>query len=157
MILIAVGSNIDGPWGSPRETVLRALKSLNTWPLKLDAASTLLETKPYGVTNQPNFVNAVVSVETTLTAQSLLIRLHRIEKCAGRKRGRKWGPRTLDLDVIDYRGMIIGRSGRTERALVLPHPGIAKRSFVLQPISEIAPRWRHPISRQTALETLSKL
>jgi 2-amino-4-hydroxy-6-hydroxymethyldihydropteridine diphosphokinase len=157
MILIALGSNITGPWGSPHETVVRATKALNTWPLQLIKCSTLIETKPYGIVNQPSFINAVAIIETALTAPSLLMRLHRIEKAAGRKRGRKWGPRCLDLDIIDYRGMIFGRSHQTQRALILPHPGIAKRSFVLGPIAEIAPRWRHPKSRQTAVVTLSKL
>jgi 2-amino-4-hydroxy-6-hydroxymethyldihydropteridine diphosphokinase len=157
MILIALGSNISGPWGNPRETVLRAAAALNNWPLRLTKLSTLIETEPFGIVNQPQFVNAVAIIETALSASALLTRLHQIEKAAGRKRGLKWGPRTLDLDIVDYRGMIFGHANQTKIALALPHPGIAKRSFVLTPIAEIAPHWRHPIMRQAASNILSKL
>jgi 2-amino-4-hydroxy-6-hydroxymethyldihydropteridine diphosphokinase len=157
MILVALGSNISGPWGSPRQTVLRAAKTLNEWPLRLTKLSTLIETMPFGIVNQRHFVNAVATIETALTADALLLRLHSIEKMAGRKRGRKWGPRTLDLDIIDYRGHRRGQGNITQKRMILPHPGIPKRYFVLAPIAEIAPRWRHPATRQTASVMISKL
>ena len=152
MILVALGSNIAGPWGTPHETIVRALKELNRFPLRLRRASQLLITKPFGVVNQPDFVNAVASIDTALPPEALLRKLHRLERAAGRKRGRRWGPRTLDLDVLDYHGLQRRQLGTVQKALVLPHPGIAEREFVLQPLQEVAPNWKHPTLRKTADE-----
>ncbi len=157
MILVALGSNISGPWGSPRQSVERALIALNQWPLRLVKASTLLETAPFGNKNQPNFVNAVAIIETALAPEILIRRLHMIECVAGRKRAKRWGPRTLDLDIIDFHGQIKHQRGANQKALVLPHPGISVRSFVLAPITEIAARWRHPVTHQSAKVMLCKL
>ncbi len=157
MILVALGSNVAGPWGSPRQAVERAIAELDHFPVRVVRASTLIETAPFGVANQPNFVNGVVAIETALAPQSLLRRLHTIEKAAGRRRRRRWGPRTLDLDIIDWNGITITSSLPSSQALVLPHPGISQRSFVLQPIAEIAPRWKHPASHCTATEMLKTL
>jgi 2-amino-4-hydroxy-6-hydroxymethyldihydropteridine diphosphokinase len=153
MILVALGSNRTGPWGSPHDTVTRALAKLNTGGLRLKRASRLLVSSPFGRTGQPPFVNAVALIETGFSASALLRRLHDIERMAGRRRGLRWGPRTLDLDLIDYRGLIRRKPSRP----VLPHPGIAARIFVLAPVAEIAPDWRHPVSRQTAATLLRRL
>ena len=152
MILVALGSNIAGPWGTPHETIVRTLKELNRFPLGLRRASQLLITKPFGVLNQPDFVNAVASIDTALPPEALLRKLHMIERTAGRKRGRRWGPRTLDLDLLDYHGLQRHQLGTVQKALVLPHPGIAERIFVLQPLQELAPNWKHPTLRKTAAE-----
>ena len=130
---------------------------LDRGPLRLIKVSSLLETEPFGNKNQPNFVNAVVVIDTALAAESLLRRLHMIERSAGRRRAKRWGPRTLDLDIIDYHGLVKTQKGPHQKALVLPHPGIAERSFVLEPIAEIAPRWRHPITHKTASVMIQKL
>ena len=153
MILIALGSNQSGPWGSPRETIARALAQLDRDGLKLGAASRLLTSAPFGKTDQPPFVNAVATVETHLPPKALLHKLHAIERRAGRRRIRRWGPRTLDLDLIDYHGLV---SAPNEQP-VLPHPGIAERIFVLKPIAEIAPRWKHPRLRVPASLLLRRL
>ena len=152
MILIALGSNSDGPWGNPRDTIAEALRRLNASGMRLKRASSLLVTAPFGVTDQPDFVNAVAEVETALPPEALLTRLHEIEHLAGRLRTERWGPRTLDLDLIDYHGLI-----RRDAPPVLPHPGIAARIFVLAPIAEIAPHWRHPETHLTAAEMLQRL
>lgn len=157
MILIALGSNINGPWGCPRSTVELALKKLNQFPLRLVNASTLSITKPFGVVNQPEFVNAVAWIDTALSAESLIRKLHMIERQAGRRRAKRWGPRTLDLDIIDFHGLIKKKRGHVQKALILPHPEISKRRFVLDPIHEIAPRWRHPVSHLTAQSMIQKL
>lgn len=151
MILIALGSNIAGPWGSPREAVLRALVDLETHNIHVLKLSTLIETSPFGVIDQPNFVNAVAEIKTKHAPERLMQILHEIENRAGRKRTKKWGPRTLDLDLLDYNGLIINSE------LTLPHPGISERDFVLGPISEIAPDWTHPITGKTAALTLREL
>ncbi len=156
MILIGLGSNISGPWGNPRQTVEAALNKLNKFPLRLVKASTLLATKPFGNKNQPDFINAVAMIETALSPIALLSRLHDIERKAGRKRGRRWGPRTLDLDILDYKSRILKPQGRGRAALRLPHEGIAQRDFVLAPIAEIAPGWKHPAIYETANEMIHK-
>ena len=157
MILVALGSNIAGPWGNPHETVLHALRELNHFPLRLRRASNVLSTKPFGVTNQPDFVNAVAVIETALSPHVLMRKLHMIERAAGRKRGRRWGPRTLDIDLLDYHGLHSAQKGLVQKALVLPHPGIPKRHFVLQPIQEVAPEWKHPTLKKTAAEMTRNL
>ena len=157
MILVALGSNQSGPWGTPEQTVKRAMLELNSGPTKVKVASSLIETAPFGIINQPSFVNAVACIETALSPHALLRRLHMIERVAGRRRGRRWGPRTLDLDLIDYNGQQITQKGRLQKALVLPHPGIAMRLFVLEPIAEIAPLWKHPVNHKTAVSMIQKL
>lgn len=153
MILIALGSNRNGTWGGPSDAVAEALKRLNTGGIRMKRASRLLVSSPFGVTDQPDFVNAVAEVETSLSPEALLKRLHHIERMAGRKRTLRWGPRTLDLDLVDYHGLV----RPTPQRPTLPHPGIAQRIFVLAPIAEIAPRWRHPVTRLTAAMMLAKL
>lgn len=153
MILVALGSNMDGPWGTPRETVERAAQALDRDGLKLVRMSRLLLSKPFGVTHQAPFVNAVAEIETHLPPQALLRRLHTIEREAGRRRRTRWGPRTLDLDLIDWHGVVRPPPSWP----ILPHPGTPARIFVLRPIAEIAPRWRHPVTRQFAAAMLRKL
>jgi 2-amino-4-hydroxy-6-hydroxymethyldihydropteridine diphosphokinase len=161
MILIGIGSNVPGPWGCPRQTVARALAELDAGPLRLVKASRLLATMPFGQQNQPPYINAAAIIRSHLPPDALLRRLHAIEQAAGRRRGVKWGPRTLDLDLLDYHGLIRNQrfpailSGR--RPLLLPHPGMPKRIFVLAPLAEIAPGWRHPQSRQTAAMLLRRI
>jgi len=160
MILVALGSNVPGPWGLPHETVEQALGELDRPPLRLVRASRLIRTAPMGPRDQPDFINAVAVIATELDAPDLLARLHDIELSADRRRSLRWGPRTLDLDLIDYDGRIIGEADgvRTRHGLMLlPHPGIAERAFVLAPIAEIAPQWRHPLTGKSAAEMLGEL
>ena len=160
MILVALGSNVPGPWGAPLETVQRALTELDRPPLRLVRASRLIRTAPMGHHDQPDFINAVAIVATALDAPELLACLHDIELAADRRRSLRWGPRTLDLDLLDYDGRIISEADevRTRHGLmVLPHPGIAERAFVLGPIAEIAPDWRHPVTAKSAQEMLAEL
>jgi 2-amino-4-hydroxy-6-hydroxymethyldihydropteridine diphosphokinase len=152
MILVGLGSNQPSTQGSPWETVEWALLQLDNAPLRLVAASTLIETPPFGKTDQPDYINAVAHIETVLGARALLLHLQKLELAAGRVRRERWGPRTLDLDIIDFNGTVMSEDG-----LSLPHPGVAERRFVLEPIAEIAPRWRHPVTGLRAAEMLTKL
>jgi 2-amino-4-hydroxy-6-hydroxymethyldihydropteridine diphosphokinase len=151
MILIGIGSNVSGPWGPPAATVERALTALDEAPLRLLKASRAIVTAPYGRTDQPDFVNAVAEIATGLEPSALLAHLHAIERRAGRRRTLRWGPRTLDLDLLDYHGLV------NTDIPVLPHPGIPERSFVLAPIAEIAPHWRHPVLDETAATLLARI
>ncbi|MEM7632935.1 MAG: 2-amino-4-hydroxy-6-hydroxymethyldihydropteridine diphosphokinase [Pseudomonadota bacterium] len=159
MILIGLGSNMTGPWGKPRDCVGRALAALDEKPLKLSAASALIETAPFGRQDQPSYINAVARIETRLRALELLQALRVIERSAGRERRERWGERTLDLDILDYNGVVLeaGVEQSTDAELVLPHPAIAEREFVLVPIAEIAPRWKHPVTGLTARAMLAAL
>lgn len=100
---------------------------------------------PQPVSDQPDFVNGVVEVETVLSPAELLAVLHRVESAFGRVRQQRWEARVLDLDLIDYRGerrQADGQGGSPD----LPHPRMAERLFVLLPLQEIAPDWRHPVT-----------
>jgi 2-amino-4-hydroxy-6-hydroxymethyldihydropteridine diphosphokinase len=121
------------------------------------AVSPLYETAPVGNAKQPAYVNAVASLATNLPPEALLRVLKAIERRAGRRGGRPWGPRTLDIDIVDYAGLVRnwrGRNGGFARAgarpLVLPHPLAHERPFVLRPLLDIAPYWRHPALKRSA-------
>jgi 2-amino-4-hydroxy-6-hydroxymethyldihydropteridine diphosphokinase len=157
MILIALGSNLSGPWGTPRQSVLRALDEMQHHNINVKKMSALIKTAPFGVILQPNFVNAVAAIETALPPETLMQVLHMIEKRAGRKRLKRWGPRTLDLDLLDYHGLVRSPCASSIKPLSLPHPGILQRTFVLGPLVEIAPRWKHPVTRQSATLMLRQL
>jgi 2-amino-4-hydroxy-6-hydroxymethyldihydropteridine diphosphokinase len=157
MILIALGSNLAGPWGSPRDALLQALRELNGHNIRVRRVSALLETAPFGILNQPNYVNAVAEIETALSPGTLMRALHMIERRAGRKRQKRWGPRTLDLDLLAYHALVRRPSQSSIKPLALPHPGIASRDFVLLPLRDVAPHWKHPITRETASLMLRKL
>ena len=128
---IALGSNL----GDPQATVLAALAALAELPAStLAAASSLYRSAPVGLKNQPDFVNAVAAVDSRLDAVALLDALFSIEARFGRRRDYHHAPRTLDLDLLLYGGEI-----RADAKLVLPHPRMHERAFVLLPLLEIAP------------------
>ncbi len=159
MILIGLGSNVTGPWGSPRQTLERALAELGKSPLKLVAASAIIASEPWGRKDQPVYANAVARIKTRLQPVELLAHLRQIERAAGRERRERWGERTLDLDILDYNGLKLNETAgqSTDAQLVLPHPSMHERAFVLQPIQDIAPRWRHPVLGRTARQLLADL
>ena len=142
---------------SPRQTILAAVAELRCQNVYVVKLSTLIESEPYGRKNQPGFVNAVAEIYTHKTPDALLNCLQAIEKKAGRKRGVRWGPRTLDIDILAYHGLIRMPSRTSIKPLALPHPGIAMRSFVLGPLHEIMPKWKHPATHKTATEMLKAL
>lgn len=146
---IAVGSNIgDGP-----KTIEEAKKLfLKNEGNKLIAEAQLISTKPYGVTDQPDFTNGMWKVETLMDPFSLLKKLNEIEARLGRERLVHWGPRTIDLDIIYFDDETID----TEK-LTIPHIDMANREFVLKPLSEVDPYKRHPINKMTAGEMLKNL
>jgi 2-amino-4-hydroxy-6-hydroxymethyldihydropteridine diphosphokinase len=159
MILIGLGSNMAGPWGPPRQTLERAIAALAKPPLRLERASAIIQSEPWGKKDQPVYANAVARIKTRLQPLELLAHLRSIEMEAGRQRRERWSQRTLDLDIIDYNGMTVNAeaSQSTDAQLVLPHPSLHERAFVLAPIAEVAPRWRHPVLHQTAGQLLRQL
>lgn len=129
---VALGSNLD----NPRAQVLRGFEALASLPgAELLARSRLYRSAPWGVAEQPEFVNATAEVETNLAPRELLDALLAIEHAAGRDRsGARWGPRVLDLDLLLY-----GDTSLREPGLTLPHPHLHERAFVLSPLADIAP------------------
>ena len=129
----------------------RALKELGRRRVTVEAVSSFYETEAVGAAGQPPYVNAVARVQTSLPPSALLRTLKQIEAQAGRRGGKPWGPRSLDMDIIDYKGLVTHgpraakryvRAG--QRPLVLPHPLAHRRPFVLRPLLDVAPDWRHP-------------
>lgn len=129
---IALGANL----GQPSVQVRCAIDTINALPhSRVLQRSRLYKTPPWGVTEQPSFVNAVAHIETELTPQNLLRALLDIERDLGRERsGERWGPRVLDLDLLLYDDRVL-----REDHLILPHPRIADRAFVLLPLADLAP------------------
>jgi 2-amino-4-hydroxy-6-hydroxymethyldihydropteridine diphosphokinase len=151
--LIGIGGNLESArFGPPRDTLSAALESLNTERIRILTRSGWYHTEPVPRSDQPWFVNAVASLTTELGAEDLLMMLQATERQFGRVRGEPNASRTLDLDILDYSGEVIDTT-----SLVLPHPRLHERRFVLMPIAEIAPRWRHPILGLTAGQLLARL
>jgi len=128
---VALGSNLNDPPAQVRSGA-RALGQLPD--TRLRRCSSLYHTAPIGMTGQPDFINAVCEIETTLPAATLMQALLGIEQAHGRKRDQPGGPRTLDLDLLLY-----GEMACAEPGLTLPHPRLHERAFVLYPLQEIAP------------------
>jgi 2-amino-4-hydroxy-6-hydroxymethyldihydropteridine diphosphokinase len=151
VILIALGANLPSAAGSPAATLQHALGKLDGKGVKIRRVSSFYETPAWPDPADPAFVNAVAAVDTAFQPVELLELLHGVETELGRLRSAPNAPRTLDLDLLDYDGRVM------EGAVVLPHPRMAQRSFVLVPLAEIAPDWRHPVSGQGIGELLAGL
>jgi 2-amino-4-hydroxy-6-hydroxymethyldihydropteridine diphosphokinase len=146
---VGLGSNLG-----EREAMIRlALDDLARLPeTTLVRASSLYDTEPVGEVDQPNFLNAVAQLDTALTARQLLWNLLLIEKRLGRVRTQRWGPRTIDLDLLLYGLQVI-----EEADLRVPHPELTRRSFVLVPLVELDPLLIHPVTGETLVGHLSRL
>ena len=143
LILVALGANLPGAAGSAAATVRAAVRRLDAGPTRVAAASRIWESPPWPPSDQPWYANAVVRLETALDAVALLAHLHATEQEFGRVRALRNAARTLDLDLLDYEGML---RAPPQAAPELPHPRMEARAFVLLPLAEIAPDWRHPAS-----------
>ena len=143
MILVGLGANLPSSVGSPVDTLGAAIGALREAGVKIVARSRWYRTAPVPASDQPWFVNGVVAVETNLEPMELLALLQKIERQFGRERGIRNAARTLDLDILDYDERIVEGP-----RLTLPHPRMQERAFVLLPLAEIAPDWRHPKTGQ---------
>lgn len=145
-VYLSIGSNM----GDKKENLDYAVRRLNELTcVKKLVVSDYITTKPYGVTEQDDFMNAAIGMMTTLSPYELLDCLHEIENERGRERKVHWGPRTLDLDILLYDDII-----NEDKNLIIPHIDMTNRQFVLEPLAKIAPYAIHPIKRMTVAEML---
>jgi 2-amino-4-hydroxy-6-hydroxymethyldihydropteridine diphosphokinase len=145
---VALGSNL----GDREENLRRALALLAANGQEVECVSSFMRTEPYGVTDQPEFLNAVCRVRTELEPLELLRLLLRLEQELGRVRLRHWGERNIDLDLLLYEERVLNLS-----ELVLPHPDMQNRDFVLLPLAEIAPQLVHPLLKKTIAQLKDEL
>ena len=157
MILVALGANLPtARHGTPAQGLDAALCALAGLGVRTVARSRWYRSAAMPPASGPWFVNGVIRVETALAPVPLMARLLLVEREFGRRRSVDGAARPLDLDLLDYHGRIVRRAGdRNEPALVLPHPRLARRAFVLAPLIEVAPEWRHPVSGATATSLLA--
>ncbi len=144
-VYLSLGSNIGDRERNLRDG-LTLLAELGFTGMRV---SSFYETEPLEVEDQPWFLNAVAEARTDLFPKQLLARLQRIEQRLGRRRLKPKGPRTIDIDILLYGGAVIDAD-----ELQVPHPRLAERRFVLEPLAELAPGLRHPITRRTVKEML---
>ena len=164
---IALGSNLPYENRLPIQLVNDATKSLSKKGFELVNVSSLYVTSAYPAGSGPDFVNAVAEIRASVSPIETLACLHKIEVAFGRNRDVRWGPRTLDLDLIALGDLVLpdaeayaawrGLSEEEQMStapdgLVLPHPRLEERAFVLVPLAEIAPGWRHPVTGRSAAE-----
>ncbi|WP_157217692.1 2-amino-4-hydroxy-6-hydroxymethyldihydropteridine diphosphokinase [Flavisphingomonas formosensis] len=152
---IALGSNRrHGRHGAPRHVIHAALTALGSEDVSVLAISPILTTAPLGPAGR-SFANAAALIATDLEPDALLTLLKRIEHDFGRRRGRRWGPRVIDLDIILWSGGRWTSSGPGR--LTIPHRSYAERDFVLRPLAAIAPHWRHPAGHRTVRHLLARV
>lgn len=144
---LGLGSNLGD-----RDRYIAEAKAAITLLGTTTKESSLYDTAPQGRINQPNFLNCVLELQTTLSPRDLLNAILRIENNLGRVRTMLLGPRVIDIDILFYDNQII-----SEKNLTIPHPNLHKRAFVLIPLLEIAPELKHPLSHKTVAEMLGNL
>ncbi len=142
-------------WGprAPHEIIEAAIKALSRIG-QVVARSQLYRSQAWPVATDPSFINAAIRYESDIDAEALLGSLQGIEAGFGRRKGPPNAPRTLDLDLLDFNGLVREGSART---LALPHPRLHQRDFVLAPLCDIAPSWTHPTLKTSAAQLLARL
>ncbi len=172
MAIVGLGANLSGPEGQSAQTLAAALTALAAADCHWLAVSRFYRSPAYPAGSGPDYVNAVALFQTALAPDKLLTRLHEIEASHGRARTTRWGVRSLDLDLLALGDAVLpdretqGRwadlppaqqAMEAPATLILPHPRLSDRAFVLRPLAEIAPRWCHPVSGQSAAGMLERL
>lgn len=146
---LGLGANL----GDRQGAIAQALKELGMLPtITVAAVSSLYQTAPVGVLDQPDFLNAVAEVQTTLAPRPLLAQILQVEQQLGRVRTMRWGPRTIDIDIL-----VFGEMQMEEPDLTIPHPRLAERAFALVPLAEVAPSLCLPGEHETVRKKADRL
>lgn len=157
-VIIALGSNVAGTWGTPEQAILIAMQKIGEGGLIVKNAADLVLSVARGGGRQPTFLNTVIIVEARQSPARLLRFLKALERASGRRLGRRWGPRSLDIDIVAQAGArrTQGSAKRPQGQLILPHPHMHERAFVLAPLHQIAPHWHHPILHRSVDQLLAQ-
>lgn len=152
MILVAIGGNLASRFGPPAATCAAAVDAIERAGLAVVRRSRWYRTAPVPASDQPWFVNGVVAVATALAPAAVLDVLNRVEAAFGRVRGERNAARVIDLDLLAYGAVVLD----TPR-LTLPHPRLGERAFVLLPLADVAPDWRHPVTGAAVADLIAAL
>lgn len=170
--VVALGANLPSAFGGPRKTLEHALSRLDGGRWRVKRRSRWWRTPAYPPGSGPDFINGVALLETVASPAETLAQLHEVEAELGRERRARWAPRTVDLDLLAMGATVLpdlktahawlsmsdaAASTATPDTLVLPHPRLQERAFVLAPMVDVAPEWRHPVLDQTARQLLEAL
>ena len=170
--IIGLGANLPSAIGSPLETLQAALKRLEDESIDIQSVSRFYSTPCFPAGAGPDYVNAAVRLITQLLPDDLLSRLHVIEESLGRERKERWGQRVIDIDLLAFDDSIMpdiatyrkwlempldSQIRKAPEQLILPHPRLQDRAFVLVPMADVAPDWEHPYLRRTTLQMLAEL
>lgn len=171
-ILVALGANLTSPAGPPRQTLEAALAALDAGGLRVCARSRWYRSPAFPPGSGPDFVNGAAVLQSPLAPEAVLAALHAVERDLGRERGRRWAPRACDIDFLAWGDAVrpdrptittwMNLAPREQRrraptTLLLPHPRLHERAFVLLPLAEVAPDWEHPILRRSVSELAAGL
>lgn len=167
--LLGLGANLPFDAMAPEETIRCAIEAISSDALAEVKISQFYRSTPVPYTDQPDFVNCVIGGKTTLSPNELMSLCQSIEAQFGRQRDGRWQARTLDIDVLAYGDDVLpsisswhqlmeeGREGKVMANLIVPHPRLHERAFVLKPLADIRPEWVHPVFKKTGLELLCSL
>ena len=156
MILLGIGSNLPSIFGDRFKNIDLAISNLIEYGIEINKKSSYYETPSYPDKTNPNFINIIIDVETRLPPVDLASVLLFIEESLGRRRSKKNDPRTCDIDIIDYNNQIINFK-YNDLDFVTPHEKLAFRNFVLYPLQEIYPDWKHPKTKELISALIEKL
>lgn len=171
-ILIALGANLHSSAGTPAQTLVKALELLGAAGLRLLALSRFYRSPAFPAGSGPDYVNACAALTSPLAPEAVLEQLHGAEAALGRSRNRRWEARGIDLDLLaqgcairpdpateaHWRALPLAEQMRSApERLILPHPRLGERAFVLIPLAEIAPRWRHPATGESVSGMVARL
>ena len=156
MIFLALGSNLSSSFGNRFENINLAVSLLDDYGIKIIKKSNFYETYSYPIKENPKFINIVVSVKTHLSPEDLMSVLLSIEEKLERKRVKQNDPRSCDIDIIDYNNQILNFKYKNLN-LTIPHKKLVFRNFVLYPLQEVSPEWRHPITKEKISALIDKL
>ncbi|MGI9476313.1 MAG: 2-amino-4-hydroxy-6-hydroxymethyldihydropteridine diphosphokinase [Hyphomicrobiaceae bacterium] len=158
MSLIALGANVEGPWGTPEQTLQTCLARLADEGFDGIRVSPAYRTKAHGSVRQPDYLNAVAQVASCRSPRESINLFKRLEREAGRRLLGRNAPRPLDIDLLDCAGRVVNwPPARPRPQVVLPHPLLDRRAFVLAPLADLVPYWRHPVCGLTARQLFERL